>query len=280
MNCHRQIVQWLLERGADINSTDSHFGATPAGWAIEYLREMGGHLAIELDDLAYATRLGDTRWVNRFLKRFPSRRHARDREGTPFQKLARESANYGHYGGGIESINPREISKTSAGAYPRPSFGCQCLPCASQCRSLNAPRKAPITLVGTPISFIAPNMSSSRRILSPLAWYSFRNRRESASFFRPATRVLTSIRKTASVVARISNMVSSSNWPRCASKNSSTSVRVKPTNRPTCARSASGETSEPELMLGERLRGIRRSVLFETQTTPKRNRYPIVMTLE
>ena len=93
LNGHRQIVQLLLERGADINSTDSQFGATPAGWAIEYLREMGGHLAIELDDLAYAIRLGDTRWVSRFLNRFPSLRHARDREGTPFLKLARESEN-------------------------------------------------------------------------------------------------------------------------------------------------------------------------------------------
>jgi len=34
LNGHRQIVQLLLERGADINSTDSQFGATPAGWAI------------------------------------------------------------------------------------------------------------------------------------------------------------------------------------------------------------------------------------------------------
>ena len=90
---HRQIVQLLLERGADINSRDGRFGATPAGWAIEYLREMGGYLAIELDDLAYAIRLGDTRWVSRFLKRFPALRYARDTEGTPFQKLARESGN-------------------------------------------------------------------------------------------------------------------------------------------------------------------------------------------
>jgi hypothetical protein len=90
---HRQIVQVLLERGADINSRDGQFGATPAGWAIEYLREMGGYLAIELDDLAYAIRLGDTRWVGRFLKRFPALRHARDPEGRALQKLARESGN-------------------------------------------------------------------------------------------------------------------------------------------------------------------------------------------
>jgi hypothetical protein len=84
-------VQLLLERGADINSRDSRFGATPAGWAIEYLREMGGYLAIELDDLAYAIRLGDTRWVSRFINRFPALRHARDPEGIPFQELARKS---------------------------------------------------------------------------------------------------------------------------------------------------------------------------------------------
>jgi hypothetical protein len=86
-------VQLLLERGADINSTESQFGATPAGWAIEYLREMGGYLAIELDDLAYAVQFGDTRLVARFLKRFPSLRQASDTNGTPFQRLARESAN-------------------------------------------------------------------------------------------------------------------------------------------------------------------------------------------
>ena len=41
-NGQRQMVQLLLERGANINSTDDKFGATPTGWAIEYLREMGG----------------------------------------------------------------------------------------------------------------------------------------------------------------------------------------------------------------------------------------------
>ena len=42
---------------------------------------------------SYAIRLGDTRWVSRFLKRFPALRHARDTGGTPFRKLARESGN-------------------------------------------------------------------------------------------------------------------------------------------------------------------------------------------
>jgi ankyrin repeat protein len=92
---HRHVVRLLVERGADVNSTDSQFGATPAGWAIEYLRELGGHLAIELDDLAHAIQLRDTRWVARFLKRFPSLRQARDTKGTPFQRLARESGDPG-----------------------------------------------------------------------------------------------------------------------------------------------------------------------------------------
>jgi ankyrin repeat protein len=48
----RDIVQLLLDRGAEINSRDSQFGATPAGWAIEYLRERGGYLDTELSDFA------------------------------------------------------------------------------------------------------------------------------------------------------------------------------------------------------------------------------------
>lgn len=93
LNGHRQVVRLLLERGAEINSTDSQFGATPAGWAIEYLREMGAYLGIELDDLVYAIQLGDARWVARFLERFPSLRQASDTKGRPFQQLARESGN-------------------------------------------------------------------------------------------------------------------------------------------------------------------------------------------
>jgi PhnB protein len=93
LNGYREITRLLIERGADINSADRQFGATPAGWAIEYLRELGGYLAIELNDLAYAIELGDVRWVTRFLERFPALRQASDTNGRPFQQLARESGN-------------------------------------------------------------------------------------------------------------------------------------------------------------------------------------------
>jgi ankyrin repeat protein len=90
---HRSVVQVLVARGAEINAADSQFGATPTGWAIEYLREMGGFLAIELDDFAHAIKRGDVEWVTRFLKRFPELRRARDTQGRPFELLARQSGN-------------------------------------------------------------------------------------------------------------------------------------------------------------------------------------------
>ena len=90
---HRAIVQLLLESGADINATDSKFGATPAGWAIEYLREKNGFLGIELSDFAYAIRQGDVKWVQRFLQRFPSLRKASDTQGNSFKELAQQSGN-------------------------------------------------------------------------------------------------------------------------------------------------------------------------------------------
>ena len=88
---HSQVVRRLAQHGADINSRDDIHGATPGGWAIEYIRELGGYLAIELDDLAFAIRNRDTGWVARFLTRFPALRNANDPTGTPFRQLARES---------------------------------------------------------------------------------------------------------------------------------------------------------------------------------------------
>jgi ankyrin repeat protein len=90
---HRDAVRVLVEAGADINATDARFGATPAGWAIEYLREMGGFLAVELNDFAWAIENGHAEWVGRFLKRFPALRDGRDTQGRPFREIAERSAN-------------------------------------------------------------------------------------------------------------------------------------------------------------------------------------------
>ncbi|MGA3047224.1 MAG: ankyrin repeat domain-containing protein [Terracidiphilus sp.] len=90
---HRQLAQLLVQLGADINAIDEEFGATPAGWAIEYLREIGGFLGIELADLSYAIERGHVEWVARFLKRFPALREARDPQGRPFKLLAQHSGN-------------------------------------------------------------------------------------------------------------------------------------------------------------------------------------------
>jgi ankyrin repeat protein len=38
---HRKVAKLLVDRGADINARDGQFGATPAGWAIEYLPRTG-----------------------------------------------------------------------------------------------------------------------------------------------------------------------------------------------------------------------------------------------
>src|SRR5579859_6877330 len=78
---HRDAVRLLVEAGADINASDGQFGATPAGWAIEYLREMGGFLGIELSDFAWAIERGDVECVARLLTRFPRLCHAKDTHG-------------------------------------------------------------------------------------------------------------------------------------------------------------------------------------------------------
>ena len=88
---HRSIVRMLIEKGADINLADKEFGATPTGWAIEYLRELGGYLGIELEDLRHAIQQGDTKWVARFLQRFPSLRNTPYKDGSSFLEIALES---------------------------------------------------------------------------------------------------------------------------------------------------------------------------------------------
>jgi hypothetical protein len=78
---HRQIVDALLKQGADVNARDDQFGATPAGWAIEYLREAGGLLAIEIEDVLFAIRRNDVDWVRRFVSRLPALAQAKDARG-------------------------------------------------------------------------------------------------------------------------------------------------------------------------------------------------------
>lgn len=90
---HRDVVRALVEEGADINAADSEFGATPAGWAIEYLREMGGFLGIELDDFGFAIQRGEVESVARFLKRFPALRGAGDSRGRSFKVMAVQCGN-------------------------------------------------------------------------------------------------------------------------------------------------------------------------------------------
>jgi hypothetical protein len=90
---HRAIVEFLVQHGADVNAIDAQFGATPAGWAIEYLREIGGFLGIELSDFAFAIERRDVEWVRRFLRRFPALREASDTTGRPFKQLAGQCGN-------------------------------------------------------------------------------------------------------------------------------------------------------------------------------------------
>jgi uncharacterized protein len=93
LNGRREIAELLLQRGADVNARDGRFGATPAGGAIEYLREAGGLLAIEIDDLLFAIRENHIRWVRRFLTRLPALARSKDAHGKALAQHATESGN-------------------------------------------------------------------------------------------------------------------------------------------------------------------------------------------
>lgn len=90
---HSDVARLLVQHGADINARDDKFNATPTGWAIEYLREMGGLLGVELNDFAHAIRRGDVEWATRFAKRFPALRNGRDIDGKTLKQLAQEAGN-------------------------------------------------------------------------------------------------------------------------------------------------------------------------------------------
>ena len=89
---HRAVAELLLASGAEVNARDDEFGATPAGWAIEYLRERGALLGVEIEDALFAIRRGDAELLARLVKRHPALRSAVDREGTPLAEHASSAA--------------------------------------------------------------------------------------------------------------------------------------------------------------------------------------------
>jgi hypothetical protein len=88
---HRALVTLLCDGGAELNARDERFDATPSGWAIHYLRELGGLLAIEIEDLLYAIQTRDAKWARRLLTRHPPLVDATDAHGKPLAAHARES---------------------------------------------------------------------------------------------------------------------------------------------------------------------------------------------
>jgi ankyrin repeat protein len=88
---HRDIVALLCARGADMNARDARFDATPSGWAIHYLRELGGLLAIEIEDVLHAIQTRDTPWAKRLVTRHPALTTATDVEGRSLAEYARAS---------------------------------------------------------------------------------------------------------------------------------------------------------------------------------------------
>ena len=87
---HRALVTLLIARGADVNARDTEHDATPSGWAIHYLRELGGLLAIEIEDTLYAIRNRDVAWTQRLVARHPALVDATDANGKPLASYASE----------------------------------------------------------------------------------------------------------------------------------------------------------------------------------------------
>jgi ankyrin repeat protein len=89
----QDIARLLLDAGADVNALDGRFAATPAGWAIEYLRERGALLGIEIRDAKLAIERGDAAWLAHWLERLPALETARDESGNSLAELAQRSGN-------------------------------------------------------------------------------------------------------------------------------------------------------------------------------------------
>jgi hypothetical protein len=77
----RAIVNALIDAGAEINARDGRFGATPAGWAIEYLRTRGALLGMEIEDAKRAAAKGDSDLLRHYLTRLPALRNALASDG-------------------------------------------------------------------------------------------------------------------------------------------------------------------------------------------------------
>jgi hypothetical protein len=92
-NASFEIMDALIAAGADVNARDGRYDATPAGWAVHTMRERGGLLAIEVEDVRFAIERGDADWVDRLVRRHPALLHAVDRDGTPLREHAEASGN-------------------------------------------------------------------------------------------------------------------------------------------------------------------------------------------
>ena len=88
---HRDVVALLVANGADVNARDGEHDATPTGWAVHYLRELGGLLAVEIEDARYAIETRDVAWTQRLVRRHPALVTAADSQGKPLAEYARES---------------------------------------------------------------------------------------------------------------------------------------------------------------------------------------------
>jgi hypothetical protein len=88
---HRALVALLVAHGAEVNARDAAHDATPAGWAVHQLRELGGLLTIEIEDALHAIHTRDVAWTRRLVMRHPALVHAVDAHGRPLAAHARDA---------------------------------------------------------------------------------------------------------------------------------------------------------------------------------------------